>query len=73
MEKTYDWMEDAIEGIREHFRARNEARAQQGKRVYIRKRFVELLANGDMVYSVTYGGETVTLTNGAYNSVVSYN
>ena len=71
MNRTYEWMDDAIEGIREHFRTRNEARAQHGKRVYIRKRFVELLPNGDMVYSITYGGETVILTAGAYGCTVN--
>lgn len=72
MEKTYDWMDEAIDAIREYFRNRNEARAQQGKRVYLRKRFVDLLPNGDTVYTITYGGETVTITKTAYSCKVAY-
>jgi hypothetical protein len=72
MIKKYDWLEDAVQAIREHFKSRNAARAQQGKRVYLRKRFKDLLPNGNMVYTYTYGGETVTLTKEAYCYKVSF-
>jgi hypothetical protein len=72
MIKTYSWEKEAIEGIRTHFRNRNAARSRQGKRVVLRKRFADLRPDGDMVYTYTYGGETVTMISGAYNVTVDY-
>lgn len=67
MKKKFDWMDEAKDAIRQYFNDRNAARGRQGKRVVLREKFQELKMNGDMVYTYTYGGETVSLVKGAYS------
>lgn len=66
MTKKYDWLEEAVKAIREHFKTRNMAKGQPNKRVVLRRRFREQLPSGDITWSYTYGGETVFLTKKAY-------
>ena len=66
-ERTYEWLSEAEAAIRNHFQARDEARALKVKRMVIKKQFINILPNGNMIWTYAHKGETVTLTQRTYD------
>ena len=67
---TYLYTSEAIQAIREHFQNRNKARAIKS-RVTLRKKFLDF-ADGNMIYTYTYNGETIKMSKGVSDTTVEF-
>ena len=68
--RKFNWGSEADDFIKEYFRARDMARGKGGQRLVVKRKFVDLLPNGDNIYEHTHGGESLWSVVGAYNTTV---
>ena len=80
MKRKYGWTngsemtptETALAAIRDFFDARNQEYAIHKKRIVLKKRLIDIQANGDMVYEVSHCGYAVLMTKRNHDVIVNY-